>query len=957
MVDMVKGELLYINKHARKLWPEVEAAGSLSNLLKSDAYEELKMRVTQDGFYISDGLHFKLDGNTVDHLNLHVFPLKDGHYVFQFNRDAQQRNTSTANALILTCDEKGNLKGFNGLVEKVCERVNIQSQINQPVVGLFDGNYHRTIQKLIKATQMNAGYLHTEAYFDAAVCCSERLLVQGAPSGMEGRGFNLIIHLLDAQLERALAEEQVRANLAEEINHVLKLEIKEHQATQKKLRDAERYANSIIDSSVDMIVSLDLDLLITEFNRSAENITGFKKESIYGKPVTELIECPNFQKDIISEVRQKGFWEGQITISKHNGGVCTVWMSIGKLKSGERKALGFVLSMRDISAEAEANKIAKEQQAKIKAIFNSGSIMFWTVNRNTALTSFNLEYAEAIKRMYGKYPKVNKDLNKPKEYFASDEYHDFWYGKYQEVFESGNKIYFQTQTRNQNGKHVYREIFLSPIRDVNTNEVVEVAGMAIDITEKKQVEREMNAQSAKIQAIFNASNHMIWSVDPSMQLTFFNEVFQKRSLSRYGVNPVLNMDTLRYISLCGQPSIEKWKERYKLVLRGEKLQFEEVLIDREGREHLEEVLLSPIRNQEGEVIEIAAISQTVTFKRAAERKLKEQAAKISAIFDSTAMLIWTVDRDMRIRSFNKIFAEQHFRLLGKDVGIGDDFVKGIAPHAAPKRMDDLRSFFNKAFKGKKQQFEGILYSKDGSKRWMQVFLNPIFRDDQGIHEISCLSYEITDKKEIQEQMLESIHEKEVLLQEVHHRVKNNLQVISSILNLQSSYVKDENSLNILRESQNRIKSMSFIHESLYQTRDFSKIEFGSYILSLTNSLIHSYSIGAGRIELKTKFQKVHLSLDQAIPCGLIVNELVSNALKYAFPDHQDGIITMELKEKSGKIYLSIGDNGIGLPKDLDVENSDSLGLQLVYTLAEQLDSHVELQDQKGTKFLITFDKR
>ncbi len=206
-------------------------------------------------------------------------------------------------------------------------------------------------------------------------------------------------------------------------------------------------------------------------------------------------------------------------------------------------------------------------------------------------------------------------------------------------------------------------------------------------------------------------------------------------------------------------------------------------------------------------------------------------------------------------------------------------------------------------------------------------------------------------------MLESIREKEILLQEVHHRVKNNLQVISSILNLQSSYVKDQSSLDILRESQNRIKSMSFIHESLYQTRDFSRIEFSDYILSLSNNLIHSYSIEAGKIKLSTDFKKVFLSLDQAIPCGLIVNELVSNALKYAFPQGTTGEISLKIKESDNIIRIHIADNGIGLPADLDVEHSESLGLQLVYTLIDQLDATIEVNSEKGTNYLITFEKQ
>ena len=469
--------------------------------------------------------------------------------------------------------------------------------------------------------------------------------------------------------------------------------------------------------------------------------------------------------------------------------------------------------------------------------------------------------------------------------------------------------------------------------------------------------KKVNDHSAKIEAIFNASNHMIWSVDRDYNFTSFNDVFVKRMQERFREAPEPGENAVAFFERCMPGRGVKWTEYYGKVLGGDKVQTEELFKDISGKEHLEEVSMSPIEDDQGEVSEIAVLSQTVTFKRAAERKLKDQAAKINAIFDSTAMFIWTVDRSKRIVSYNRVFANQYFKLFGKEVSIGSSFIDGLSGALDSAGTQVLTDYFEKAFAGEKQQFEGVLHSKKGGKRWMETFLNPITPEKGVIKEVSCLSYDITDKKEIQEQMLESIREKEVLLQEVHHRVKNNLQVISSILNLQSSYVKDENSLSILRESQNRIKSMSFIHESLYQTGDFSGIEFSDYILSLVNNLIHSYSLVSSRINLDTKFEKVFLSLDQAIPCGLIVNELVSNALKYAFPDDGSGEILMTLKENKGKIALSISDDGVGLPATLDVENSDTLGLQLVYTLIDQLDANISLTSNKGTNYLITFDKQ
>jgi len=198
-------------------------------------------------------------------------------------------------------------------------------------------------------------------------------------------------------------------------------------------------------------------------------------------------------------------------------------------------------------------------------------------------------------------------------------------------------------------------------------------------------------------------------------------------------------------------------------------------------------------------------------------------------------------------------------------------------------------------------------------------------------------------------------EKEVLLQEVHHRVKNNLQVISSILSLQSNYVKDEKTLEILDESQNRIKSMSYIHETLYQTTDFSSIEFSNYLNTLASNLIHSYSYTTGEVSLVPDYDEIYLTIDQAIPCGLIVNELVSNAMKYAFGDKK-GTIFLSIKETDTQISLRVADNGVGLPKDFKYEESDSLGMQLVYSLIDQLDAKLELVTKKGTDFLITFEK-
>jgi two-component sensor histidine kinase len=201
----------------------------------------------------------------------------------------------------------------------------------------------------------------------------------------------------------------------------------------------------------------------------------------------------------------------------------------------------------------------------------------------------------------------------------------------------------------------------------------------------------------------------------------------------------------------------------------------------------------------------------------------------------------------------------------------------------------------------------------------------------------------------------------VLLKEIHHRVKNNLQVVSSLLNLQSRYIEDEQTLQMFRESQSRVKSMALIHERLYRAQDLARVDFGQYVQTLTRDLFRSYRANAESVALRVDVEDVFLGVDTAIPCGLIINELVSNALKYAFPDDEDGPIWggevhVELAPDDGQYVLAVRDNGVGFPDGLDFQNTETLGLRLVATLVEQLRGTVELHSDDGTEFEIRFDR-
>lgn len=219
-----------------------------------------------------------------------------------------------------------------------------------------------------------------------------------------------------------------------------------------------------------------------------------------------------------------------------------------------------------------------------------------------------------------------------------------------------------------------------------------------------------------------------------------------------------------------------------------------------------------------------------------------------------------------------------------------------------------------------------------------------------------LEQEVGDRRHAEAQLKVALSEKEVLLKEVHHRVKNNLQIISGLLQLQAQSVTDPGTINILRESQHRVESMSLIHKKLYSSSDFGQIDLADYIPSLATNLLMSYQIVPGTVSLQMSIDPITLNIDQAIPCGLVVNELISNALKYAFPDGHPGEIQVHLHTTAdAEIELIIQDNGVGLPETIDWEYTQSLGLSLVRDLViEQLEGHLMVERQAGTTFKIQF---
>jgi PAS domain S-box-containing protein len=272
---------------------------------------------------------------------------------------------------------------------------------------------------------------------------------------------------------------------------------------------------------------------------------------------------------------------------------------------------------------------------------------------------------------------------------------------------------------------------------------------------------------------------------------------------------------------------------------------------------------------------------------------------------------------------------------------------GVELQSGEPGADDL---FKKSFIG---SIERNYQTKDGRKIPV-LFSSSVMRDGGRVQGIVCLARDITERRQVEE-----ARKKELLLKEIHHRVKNNLQVISTLLDLQSKYVKDERVAVMFKESQNRIRSMAFIHEKLYLSKDLGMIDFAEYVQDLAVNLFRSYGVNSDTIRLKINAFDAFLSIDTAIPCGLIITELVSNSLKYAFPSGRTGEVYVNLSSyNDGEFVLIVGDSGAGFPKDLDFENTKSLGLKLVATLVkQQLKGTIDMHTNGRTEFRIVFKER
>lgn len=405
----------------------------------------------------------------------------------------------------------------------------------------------------------------------------------------------------------------------------------------------------------------------------------------------------------------------------------------------------------------------------------------------------------------------------------------------------------------------------------------------------------------------------------------------------------------KLIDFVHQSDKKRFEEAVKNSIKNHSINRIQYRFKNKNREYLWlETIAKPIYSNDSFTGFIGS-TRDITIQKNAQDALEKSETRYRTIFENTGTLTLIYNEKMDILLMNSEFEEFYglpeyetktklnimdlVTTEDKERFYGYHAIKKVNPEAVPKN------------------YELNLINSKGEAKSFITNTQPIPNTDKNLMSL----IDITPQKKAEKLIQESLHEKDMMLREIHHRVKNNLQIISRLLSLQSDSVSNENDFDLFMESQNRIKSMALIHENLYQAENLSHINFKDYLNYLSKQLLMSYSLNK-RVSLKMDCDDIYLGIETAVPCGLLVNELITNSMKHAFPDGRSGNVYISLKQVNNQYELIIRDDGIGIPPNLDFENSTSLGIQIVHSLVNQIDGELEINNDHGAEFKVKFQE-
>ena len=520
----------------------------------------------------------------------------------------------------------------------------------------------------------------------------------------------------------------------------------------------------------------------------------------------------------------------------------------------------------------------------------------------------------------------------------------------QEVFTTSRQKFIPEETLySKTGEPRWFQTIKRPLFDA-AGQVYQILGVSTDITEHKQIEEQLRQSEAQLRLALDAARMGDWEWNlQTGKITFSTQLEQL-----YGFAPNTYDGTYEtYVARLHPEDRERVHQATQLSInKGADRDLDFRIIWPDGSVHWIQSKGRVIYSAAGTPVLLSGISLDISERKFAECQLHESEAQLHRALEAARMGFW----EMNIQTGSSIWSNNLEQLYGVAPntygGTYESFLELVHPQDRDLIQQEVQICLAT---GNDYNVEFRVVWADGSIHWMEG-KGQVFYDEMGKPvRMTGIDMDISERKQAETDIKESLREKEVLLQEIHHRVKNNLQVISSLLDLQSQRLTDKAALEIFQESQNRIKLMALVHETLYKYKDFVRINFSEYAKTLIDYLFRAYKGELNDINLSLNLEEVHLKLDKAIPCGLIISELISNSLKYAFPNQAKGTIYLSLAfDENNYFRLMVKDDGVGFPHNWESGEVKSLGLQLVKVLTNQLDGTLELDHKDGTEFRISF---
>ena len=779
----------------------------------------------------------------------------------------------------------------------------------------------------------------------------------------EGRFKYFLIVSIDTterkQAEEALrkAHDELETRVEErtaalvEANKALRVEIDERKQAENKLEENEAQLRQIIDLVPHYILVKDETGKFEIVNKATAEVFGTTVEDLTGRREAEFVandeDVERFRLDDLEVIRSgetKFIPEEPITDSENNiRYLQTTKVPFTISGSGKPALLGVAVDITNLKLAEEA---LRESEEKFRSLIeNIPGVSY----RCRCDEHWTMEFiSDQVKILTG-YPASDflqnavrswASIMHPEGKEASDEYalekinrKEPYTTEYGIIGADGDIRWCY-----ERGQGVFDE----------QGKVRFLDGVIVDHTDRKQAEEALRESEETLKTLLNATTDVAGLAEPDGTFIAANDALAK-ILGRKK-EELIGKSMFEFLSA---EVVEKGMATFKKTLASKKpLQWEE---EYEGRYFHNSVY--PVFDDNGNVKQIAMFARDFTELAQAQEALALEKQRIAYILQGTHVGTW----EWRVQTGEAVFNERWANIIGYTLEeISPVSIDTWTKYTHPDDLKMSGELLEKHFNGELDYYECEVRMRHKNGDWIWVLDRgkvATWTGDGKPLLMSGTHLNITERKQAEEQIKQNLKEKEVLLSEIHHRVKNNMQVISSLLKLQSAKIEDKKYVDMFKDSENRIKSMALIHEKLYQSGDFANVDFNGYVKSIAKDLIRSYTVTPDKIRLNTKIEDVSLGLDNAIPCGLIINELISNSLKYAFPKDREGEINIVLREiNSHEIELTVSDDGIGIPAEIDIRETESLGLQLVQLLAEnQLDGKIEVDRDGGTAFRIRFE--